>query len=154
MQEILERENIDGFPTFNLYKEGHFISEYLGNRTEIDLLEYLQRKLFNNEIQVIDSIVALAPYLSALDRTENFEHGVFSLVLGLFPIHTTMNEVENNQHQMIQPQGLKSEEAHIFYRIANKFDFAMFFVSENPKVIAEYPIEVSILSVYGIDSTK
>jgi hypothetical protein len=40
-EDILERENVDGFPTLMLYKEGLRFGEYTGQRTERYFLDFL-----------------------------------------------------------------------------------------------------------------
>lgn len=34
VEELIANEKVDGYPTFLLYKNGHRIGEYHGNRTE------------------------------------------------------------------------------------------------------------------------
>lgn len=34
VEELIASENVDGYPSYFLYKNGHRVGEYHGNRTE------------------------------------------------------------------------------------------------------------------------
>lgn len=49
-----------------------------------DLISYLKAKAAP-AAKYIESQLDLVPYLSVLDHTETFEHGVLAIVIGIFP---------------------------------------------------------------------
>jgi hypothetical protein len=84
METILEKENIDGFPTLMLYKEGLKFGEYTGQRTESELAEYLKLKS-SPLVQYLNSQMELIPYLTFLENSDIFETGFLSLAVAFFP---------------------------------------------------------------------
>lgn len=91
-----------------------------------DLISYLKAKSAP-AAKYIKSQLDLVPYLSVLDHTETFEHGVLAIVIGIFPP---------------TGQGINGKVAQTFLKVAEKYDLAIFFISDSDKLMDDFKIMV------------
>jgi len=138
-EQLIAAESIVGYPTLLLYRDGRRITEYHGNRTPKDMVDYLKLKV-NRNVHSIRSFDEMMPYISQFEQGELYEKGVFALVLGVFPnglLHQRSDSrtvVEGDG--AFNTQGLNGgDSARVFLDVAASFEYALFFVSEEMSLL-------------------
>jgi len=122
--EIVEQEQIDGFPTIAVYKNGIRISDYNGDRTNKSLVEYLHVKA-GPAARKITSYEELTPFIDSLNEDmDNESHfsGFLAVVLGIFPTSNKTN---------------MSAAMNTFLQVANRYELARFYYTLEPQQAAD-----------------
>ncbi len=141
-KDIIEKENIDGYPTIALYKNGMKASEYYGDRSKESILSYLQLKGASSAIYV-SKITELGKYCATLPIAGNetsvvSSNGIIAVVLGIFLPTSDLNG----------ESGLHSKIAEVYKSLANKYDQAIFLISDDQQIISHYNIKQDTMLVY------
>lgn len=133
-EDLAKDEEVNGYPTLTLYKNGKRIQEYLGSRKKNDFLNYIYKKSGSDTIPVssMDEIVA---HCSRIDPRGILGDGITSIVLGLF-LPTTPDS----------GKGLYSKAAKTYFDVASRYDQSIFLLADNINLVNRYEIlESSIL---------
>lgn len=141
-KDIIEKENIDGFPTIALYKNGIKASEYYGDRSKDSILSYLKLKSALSAIHV-SKITELGKYCATLPIPGNETsvvngNGIIAVVLGVF-----LPPSEPNAES-----GVYSKVAEVYKSLTNKYDQAIFLISDDQQIISHYNIKQDTMLVY------
>lgn len=96
------------------------------------IVDYLKLKSGPSADYII-SPEDLVPYLAHLERLETFEHGLFAIIVGVFP----------PSNDASQESGVYGAAAQTFHEVAKVFDVAKFFYTDNPGFAKHFNIKVS-----------
>ncbi len=141
-KDIIESESIDGYPTIALYKNGLKASEYYGDRSKESIISYLQLKSALSAIY-ISNLAELGKYCVSLPTAGNEtsianSNGIIAVVLGVF-LPPSNPSAEN---------GMYSKIAEVYKSLGNKYDQAIFLISDNEQIISHYNIKQDTMLVY------
>jgi protein disulfide-isomerase-like protein len=135
-EDLARDEEVNGYPTLTLYKNGQRLQEYLGSRKKNDFLNYIYKKSGPDTLPVssMDEIVA---YCSKIDPRGILGGGITSIVLGLFLPSSPDSS-----------NGLYSNAAKTFIDVATKYDQSIFLLADNINLVNRFEIGDSSMLIF------
>eukprot|EP01031_Cornospumella_fuschlensis_P029652 gene29652-35794_t len=127
--DIVQNEEVSGYPTIYIYKQGRRFAEYQGVREEKPLLEYILRKA-GYVVEPLTHLEQLAPNLAQLQDGELLDTGVLCIVLGVF--------VSGDIAYMEE----------MFKEVAMNFEAGLFYLAKHSRISGHFGLLENTVIVY------
>lgn len=124
-------EDVDGFPTLMLYKDGDRVGEYTGGREERLIIDYISRN-DGALLYHIGSVAALVPNLAQLEAGAYSAQGILGIALGVF-----------------LPRSEPSPVVQRFENIAEYYEASLFYESQSKDVIEYFRLQRDAVIIYS-----